>query len=404
MLRQWRTVRCPGMLQPDATIQLPDACVQTINQNLSVPFPYAAIVERSPLLLSKPGQWAYDKRTGALFYMPLPGEDMARLSAVIPSLETVVNVTQAKNVVFAGLEFAHTNWQAPSAESGFMSYQADVYIGGNGEQIPAAMDCQGCTNVAVMNSTFANLGTAGLRVRSASNDVLVFRNRFTQIAASAMQIGYLSSADTSNVYIEDNRISHIGNEYFSSPAIFATYASYMRIAHNEIVDVPYTGISVGWGWSSRNEYAHHNVIEGNRIRCAMRVLTDGGAIYLLSRQVGTRVQHNAIDQMNTSLAALLGMQHLVAVGIYLDNGTSQVTVNNNVIADVAKLEQAMFMNSDPLVWCTSGRSPASCDRSLGIPPGLDANGQPNEGNAAFNTYEVDGLSEAAIVAGAGPRL
>ena len=41
-------------------------------------------------------------------------------------------------------------------------------------------------------------------------------------------------------------------EYMSGVGVFAGYTEGTRIAHNEICRLPYSGISVGWGWGEED--------------------------------------------------------------------------------------------------------------------------------------------------------
>ena len=47
----------------------------------------------------------------------------------------------------------------------------------------------------------------------------------------------------------DCTIHNVGHEFPGNCGITAFYSRGLRILHNEIYDIPYTGISVGWGWN-----------------------------------------------------------------------------------------------------------------------------------------------------------
>ena len=66
-------------------------------------------------LLDQPGEWYYDNRTSRLYYYPREGENMKTASAVVPALETLVQVEgtvdrQVSNVRFEGINFNYTTW------------------------------------------------------------------------------------------------------------------------------------------------------------------------------------------------------------------------------------------------------------------------------------------------------
>ena len=68
----------------------------------------------------------------------------------------------------------------------------------------------------------------------------------------------------------------------------------MQIEHNYVYNVPYTGISVGYGWTDEENAMKNNIIANNEIRRAMAILTDGAGIYTLSKQPGTIIKENYI--------------------------------------------------------------------------------------------------------------
>ena len=61
--------------------------------------------------------------------------------------------------------------------------------------------------------------------------------------------------------------------------------------HNEIGELPYSGVSIGWGWGRTMEitwprmpWDAANQIDRNDIHDVMQMLGDGGAIYTLGPQ------------------------------------------------------------------------------------------------------------------------
>jgi len=126
-------------------------------------------------------------------------------------------------------------------------------------------------------------------------------------------------------------------------AILSTYVSHADIEHNEVSDLPYDGIDVGWGWGMNDpggspDYANrgtynyqpiyttpttlkNTVVDGNRIHGTKKLFHDGGSLYNLSANPGATFAGNYIyDNQHT-------------VGLYLDEGSRYVTLTNNVVQD-----------------------------------------------------------------------
>ena len=107
-------------------------------------------------------------------------------------------------------------------------------------------------------------------------------------------------------------------------AVFVGYTASSTIADNDIADVPYSGISVGWGWGEVDPTAaRSNVVRGNHLTRVMQRRSDGGAIYTLGAQPGTIIEGNVVR-------GAIGWPG----GIYLDEGSRGIVVGDNDIADV----------------------------------------------------------------------
>lgn len=106
------------------------------------------------------------------------------------------------------------------------------------------------------------------------------------------------------------------------PAVSGYYAAYTQITHNDIAEVPYSAITLGWGWGHdvQNNGSHNNVISYNRIDNYLMNARDGGGIYTLGHQKDSVVEGNYITRQGNAFG-----------GIYLDEGSAYFTVKNNVV-------------------------------------------------------------------------
>jgi hypothetical protein len=109
--------------------------------------------------------------------------------------------------------------------------------------------------------------------------------------------------------------------------VLITHASGCRIAHNRIRDLFYSGISCGWVWGYGDSLTRDVVIEGNHIsELGHGVLSDLGGIYTLGVQPGTVIRGNLIHDVRR--------RNYGGWGVYLDEGSSHIVVEANVIFDV----------------------------------------------------------------------
>ncbi len=138
------------------------------------------------------------------------------------------------------------------------------------------------------------------------------------ISSDAKQKGEMGAPADCN--ITNNVITRIGEQLPSSIGIWLNYTKRFNVLHNYIYEVPYSGVSVGWGWANNNATTSgENKVNYNRIDEYMCYSEDGGGIYTFGKQWGTEFRGNYISNGMTECH-----------GIYLDQGTDGVSVIDNI--------------------------------------------------------------------------
>lgn len=262
--------------------------------------------------LNTPGEWYLNRKTGELFYYPKPGENMDEVQVIAPRLMYVLVVGKAMNLHFNGLTFAHTQrWPLPSGISGYG--QAAEGVGG-------AVSLKGWEFGSIIDCAVMNVGSFGIEVGSGSRNSLIANNVIFDLGAGGLKL----DNQVSNIVIENNEIGWGGQIYHDAPGLLVKDSGYNWIVRNHIHDFYYSGISLGWTWDYSANNAHCNIVEYNHIHdIGKGYLNDLGGIYTLGVSPGTIIRNNRIHDVVSN--GDLGF------GIYLDQASSDILVENNLI-------------------------------------------------------------------------
>ncbi|NQX11210.1 RICIN domain-containing protein [Microbacteriaceae bacterium VKM Ac-2855] len=322
--------------------------------------------ENSRGFITQPGEWALDTSTQTVYYLPRPGEDLTTAAVTAPALETLVDVSgasldsPASNISFSGLTFTGTTWTRPS-NSGYLNAQGGNYnLTSNNQnqqtvgRPPAAVHVSNASNISFAGNTFTNTGATALDLDRGTRDSVVVGNVISGGAGNGIVVGkfsdpsveYHSPYDPPNTpagsdarevasgnTVSNNLITRIGLDYYGTAGINAGWTSGTTITHNEISDVPWAGISVGWGWQHTAGAAKNNTVTNNEVSNAINKLCDTGGIYHLSVDPGSTYSNNYVHDVVRTPAACTNP----FIGLYFDEGSDQLTAANNVVENVENI-------------------------------------------------------------------
>lgn len=332
----WMQMRLPiaSIVGQNITLQQPALSVLQQQQGL---YGHPVWLENAYELLvmnDEPGTWYLNRAKHTLYYIPRRGENMHRAVCLAPRTEGLIELRgTAANPVhgirFAGITFQLANWLRPSTGDGLVCAQANQYSG-SGMGIPgAALDVTFAHDVVVQDCTFRMLGGDGINVTLGCARDIIRRCTFHDCAASAIQIARSSEDQslppgdpriTGDITVTDCVIHNVATDYQEGCGIFVGMARRVTLAHNTLYDLPYTGISLGWGWGgAKPAWIGSNRILNNCIHDHMRVLTDGGGIYCNGFEQNGLIRGNWIYNQSHPYGE-----------IYLDDGSANWTVTGNV--------------------------------------------------------------------------
>lgn len=373
---------------PEARIQFEHPWPQPmIKEGFNSAFYFTNAIE----LLDEPGEWFHDTKTNKLYYIPREGENMKTAQAIVPTLETLVEITgtldrPVKHIQFKGIGFEYTTWTRPS-EKGHVPLQAGMYLldgyklrppgvpGNFNKGIenqgwigrpPAAVMVQMAQYTRFDECRFEHLGSCGIDFLSSTQYDVVNGCVFRDIAGNGMQIGKMSDIgmETHLPYdpsdereicafqtISNNYITDVTNEDWGCVAICAGFVRDINIEHNEISEISYSGISLGWGWTKTVNCMRNNRVHANYVHHYAKHMYDVAGIYTLSVQSKSVITDNVVDHIYKP-SYVHDPNHWFY--LYTDEGTSFVEVKNNWCPEEKFLQNAngpgnTWENNGPMV-------------------------------------------------------
>lgn len=260
--------------------------------------------------LTESGEWYLDRPTGKLYYLPLPGEELATAEIVAPRLETLLRLDGAAHVRFAGLTFAHCEWTPPASYAD--SIQASY-------EVPGAVILRRTDACGFHNCRILHTNTYGVESVEGAVETALEGCELRDLGAGGVKIWHGCRRNV----VADCEIADGGHVYPAGAGVLVGKASGNRIEHNHIHDFYYTGISVGWTWGYAESDTYGNMIEWNHIHdLGKGVLSDMGGIYLLGHAPGTRLRYNRIHDITC--------RRYGGWCIYTDEGSTDVLIESNL--------------------------------------------------------------------------
>lgn len=315
-------------------------------------------VQNAIELLDEPGECYFDRATGKIYYFPMADSDINDSVIVVPLLEKLIEVCGTEDESVYGIHiknisFRHTSYL--DIHNGHADLQSNFQmLKGHSNILPSkkthnALTYDYAQGARIESCSFSSMATGaidyGIGVRSSS----IYASSFRELGATAIQIGGHDSLDaqpmskymlnseggiveghepepyriTRGILVLSNDITRVAQQLKGGVGIWAGYVSDTTISHNEITDLPYTGISAGWGWGAYDKAPDPGqqlhewdtpsalariVIENNDVHDIMQYMYDGACIYTNGYVPGSIISGNL----------LYNSRHF---GIYNDQGS-----------------------------------------------------------------------------------
>lgn len=308
-----------------------------VHHDMTSGLPYFIENYGDELLAEK--SWRCDPGKRELMYRPGSKELFGSEEVVAPRLSKLISIEgsgdqNVHDLHFEDLYFSTTAWHLPA--DGWAAMQAEVGL-------PGAIELRNANAIKFRRFALVHTGATGIRIRENSFDIEISQGELRDLGGTGIAIGSeqrrpalgtpwsegeTSLSRTHNVRVSDNLIASVGRIHFAGVGVWIGQADHVLVERNEIRDLYYTGISVGWTWEYGPSLSYDNRIVGNVVsNFGQGLLSDLGGIYTLGRQTNSLVEDNFISN---GKARTYGGH-----GIYADAGTAGFTFRNNVVTNVS---------------------------------------------------------------------
>ena len=279
-----------------------------------------------PSTFGAENEWYLDKKSKKIYYVGSVNE------AIAPTVAQVFEISANNCNIFNVEIFCTRGDYVSTAISPRQNITTELGFASDIQSVcsaPGAVIYKNVSNCAFKGCSLHGIGIHGIEIKRGCNGIKIENNRIYDIGAGGIKIaggefGCDESEKTTHCTIKNNEISNCGKRYEAGCGILGMHTSNLEILDNHIHHIDYSGISVGWVWGYNESNSYNNSIKGNHIHdIGFGMLSDLGGIYLLGPQAGSIVSENRIHDISCATYA--------GIGIYTDEGTSDVIIENNVV-------------------------------------------------------------------------
>jgi len=317
------------------------------------------LVENVQDSLTQPGQWFLDRSSTpwTLTYLSNSGENPNNDTVIIPQLTQLLVATNLQYVTFQGVTFEHDNYTLPFAGHISMELEPDI---------SAAVSFQNSQHITFDSGTVRQTSGTGLEIIPCINptspaycagtdinalvtDNVVQDSAFYDTGALGIRVGNpFQPADTDanvpqSTTVRNNVVEGYGRVVPASFGIGQGMGHDNLYTHNDVYDGYHCAISTSQSIAETTMPAGignaNNVISFNHVYNLLQgIMNDGGSIRIdggnsVFTAAGNKILNNKIHDVTD--ASIMDSNGYGGHGVYLDDATGLVDVENNLVYRVS---------------------------------------------------------------------
>lgn len=290
-------------------------------------------IENLAEAFGRAGDFYLDQEKGKLYYMPLEGESKETAEIYAPKVKKIFSVCAEKQtggIRFKNIRFAHTKGDHTPLNS------AGEIIGSDPQCVSGlhgAIELENANHCDFENCDFFAIGGYGVKCKNGCHHIQITNCTFKNMGGGAVSIngGDITmplETQTHDIKVKGCEMVSLGRKYIAACGILLQHGFDCEFSENEIHDVYYSGICLGWVWGYKPSVTHGNKVCNNHIYdLGKGVLSDMGGVYLLGRQDHTIVSGNIIHDVKS--------RDYGGWALYADEGSQNLVFENNICYNVS---------------------------------------------------------------------
>jgi hypothetical protein len=315
--------------------------------------------------LNVPGQWFLDRSTTpwTLTYLANAGENPNTDVVIVPQISQVLVASGLQYVTFQGLAFEHDNYTIPALGHPSDELEPDI---------SAAVSFQNSQNIIFDSSTVTQISGTGLEFitcvslaspaycasinnNGTNSNNTIQNSAFYDIGVLGIRVGdsYVMANTDANVpqsfLVQNNVVEGYGRIIPASFGIGQGEGHNNTYTHNDVYDGYHCAISISEQAPNMTKFdtlgnANHTISFNHVYNLLQGIMNDAGSIRIEGGNqnytvAGNRILNNKVHDVTD--ASIQDSNGYGGDGIYLDNSTGLVDVENNLVYRVSSVAVEM---------------------------------------------------------------